>query len=102
MFGADDGQTLQRLASQASVALENARLHQSLQSLSLTDPLTGLPNRRHLSVHLEHEMAAAKRGRELLAVIFDLAAVRQAMRCMGIETMEQYQAHDRMLADLSI
>lgn len=71
-FGEEDGQTLQRLASQASVALENARLHQSLQSLSLTDPLTGLPNRRHLSVHLEHELAAAQRGRELLAVIFDL------------------------------
>lgn len=71
-FTQEDGQILQRLASQASVALENARLHQSLQSLSLTDPLTGLPNRRHLSVHLEHEMAAAQRGRELLAVMFDL------------------------------
>ena len=71
-FSRDDGEVLQRLASQASVALENARLHQSLQSLSLTDPLTGLPNRRHLSVHLEHEMAAAHRGRSLLAIIFDL------------------------------
>lgn len=71
-FGDDDGHVMERLASQASVALENARLHQSLQSLSLTDPLTGLPNRRHLSVHLDHEIAAAQRGRELLAVIFDL------------------------------
>lgn len=71
-FGPEDGEALERLASQASVALENARLHQSLQSLSLTDPLTGLPNRRHLSVHLEHEMAAARRGRGLVAVIFDL------------------------------
>lgn len=71
-FADEDYQTLERLASQASVALENARLHTSLQSLSLTDPLTGLPNRRHLSVHLEHELAAAQRGRNLLAVIFDL------------------------------
>ncbi|MDT8340726.1 MAG: diguanylate cyclase [Longimicrobiales bacterium] len=71
-FSEEDGEILQRLASQASVALENARLHQSLQSLSLTDPLTSLPNRRHLSVHLDHEMAAARRGRDLLAVIFDL------------------------------
>lgn len=71
-FSEDDGHVLERLASQASVALENARLHQSLQSLSLTDPLTGLPNRRHLSVHLDHEMAAAQRGRDLLAVMFDL------------------------------
>lgn len=71
-FGEDDFLILERLASQASVALENARLHQSLQSLSLTDPLTTLPNRRHLSVHLDHEMAAAQRGRGLVAVIFDL------------------------------
>jgi diguanylate cyclase (GGDEF)-like protein len=71
-FTKEDGEALQRLASQASVALENARLHQSLQSLSLTDPLTGLPNRRHLSVHLDHEMAAAHRGRSLLAIMFDL------------------------------
>lgn len=71
-FVDEDCEILERLASQASVALENARLHQSLQSLSLTDPLTGLANRRHLSVHLELEIAAAQRGRDLLAIIFDL------------------------------
>lgn len=63
---------LERLASQASVALENARLHESVQSLSLTDPLTGLANRRHLTIHLNREVAAARRGRSLQAVIFDL------------------------------
>jgi diguanylate cyclase (GGDEF)-like protein len=63
---------LERLASQASVALENARLHASVQSLSLTDPLTGLPNRRHLHMHLEREIAAARRGRPLAVVLFDL------------------------------
>jgi diguanylate cyclase (GGDEF)-like protein len=61
-----------RLASQASVALENARLHASVQSLSLTDPLTGLPNRRQLKIHLDREVAAARRGRSLEAVLFDL------------------------------
>lgn len=63
---------LQRLAGQASVALGNARLHASLQSLTLTDPLTGLGNRRHLRLHLEREVAAARRGRALHAVLFDL------------------------------
>jgi diguanylate cyclase (GGDEF)-like protein len=70
--GGVDVRVLERLASQASVALENARLHHSVQSLSLTDPLTGLPNRRHLRLHLEREVAAARRGRPLAAVIFDL------------------------------
>jgi len=71
-FTDDDAAVLQRLASQASVALENARLHANLQALSLTDPLTGLPNRRRLQIHLEKEVAAARRGRSLVIVLFDL------------------------------
>jgi diguanylate cyclase (GGDEF)-like protein len=71
-FSQEDARTLQRLASQASLALENARLHTNLQALSLTDPLTGLANRRHLQIHLEREVAAARRGRPVAAVIMDL------------------------------
>jgi len=71
-FTAEDTAVLQRLASQASVALENARLHSNLEALSLTDPLTGLPNRRRLQIHLDKEVAAARRGRELAVVIFDI------------------------------
>lgn len=71
-FGEDDAQLIERLAGHASVALKNARLHASLQALSLTDPLTGLPNRRHLEIHLGQELAAARRGRKLAVVLFDL------------------------------
>lgn len=71
-FSDDEIRILERLASQASVALQNARLHQSLQALSLTDPLTGLPNRRQLQIHLEREIAAARRGRSIVLAIFDI------------------------------
>ncbi len=71
-MGDDQVRILQRLAGQASVALGNARLHESLQSMSLTDPLTGLGNRRHLRMHLDREVAAARRGRALHAVMFDI------------------------------
>ena len=71
-FADDETRVLLRLANQASVALENARLHSSLQALSLTDPLTGLPNRRHLNIHLEREVTAARRGRNLVICIHDL------------------------------
>jgi diguanylate cyclase (GGDEF)-like protein len=63
---------LLRLANQASVALVNARLHESIQALSLTDPLTDLPNRRHMDMHLQREVAAARRGRNVCVVLFDL------------------------------
>ena len=71
-FDEDDVAVMQRLASQASIALGNARLHAHLQTLSLTDPLTGLPNRRHLQIHLDKEVAAARRGRSVVVVLFDL------------------------------
>jgi diguanylate cyclase (GGDEF)-like protein len=71
-FGMEASRLLQRLGSQASVALGNAELHSKLQALSLTDPLTGLPNRRHLRIHLAKETAAAVRGRQLAVVIFDV------------------------------
>lgn len=71
-FGHEDIAVLQRLASQACVALGNARLHANLHALSLTDPLTGLPNRRRLQIHLDHEVAAARRGRSMAIAIFDI------------------------------
>ncbi|MEJ2207331.1 MAG: diguanylate cyclase [Gemmatimonadota bacterium] len=71
-FSEEDAAVLQRLASQAAVALENARLHTNLRALSLTDALTGLPNRRRLQIHLDKEVAAARRGRPLTLVMFDL------------------------------
>ena len=68
----EDVELLERLANHASVALANARLHESIQNLSLTDPLTDLPNRRHMDLHLKREVAAARRGRQVCVVLFDL------------------------------
>ena len=71
-FDALDTGVMQGLARQSSVALQNARLHANLHSLSITDPLTHLPNRRRLQIHLEHEVAAARRGRALAIAVFDI------------------------------
>jgi diguanylate cyclase (GGDEF)-like protein len=71
-FSREDIAVLQRLASQVSVALGNARMHANLHALSLTDPLTGLPNRRRLQIHLDHEVAAARRGRPMALAVFDI------------------------------
>lgn len=68
----EDVRLLERLGYQAAVAMENAQLHEQIRALSLTDPLTELPNRRHLEIVLEKEFAAARRGRPLAVVLFDL------------------------------
>jgi len=44
---------------------------------SVTDPLTGLPNQRHMVAHLERELAAARYDHHHFAVIFmDLAGLK--------------------------
>jgi diguanylate cyclase (GGDEF)-like protein len=63
---------LERLSFSASAAVANARLHEQIRALSLTDSLTNMPNRRHLDMFLEREFAAARRGRRLSVLIFDL------------------------------
>jgi diguanylate cyclase (GGDEF)-like protein len=67
-----DIRLLKRFAVNAAVAVSNARLHEQVRMLSLTDPLTELPNRRHMQIVLEKEFAAAERGRSLALVMFDL------------------------------
>lgn len=63
---------MERFAYNAAVAVSNARLHEQLRTLSLTDPLTALPNRRHLDIFMQKEFAAAERGRALTVILFDL------------------------------
>jgi diguanylate cyclase (GGDEF)-like protein len=71
-FTLADRELLGALADQAAVAIENARLFKQVHEFSLTDPLTGLSNRRHLEREIAREFAAARRGRRLMAVMFDL------------------------------
>jgi diguanylate cyclase (GGDEF)-like protein len=71
-FSAQDLELLGALGDQAAIAIENARLFQQVHVLSYTDPLTGLANRRQLERDIAREFAAARRGRMLVGVMFDL------------------------------
>jgi GGDEF domain-containing protein len=99
-FSEYDTALLTRLAGQASVALDNAELHANIQALSLTDVLTGLPNRRHLQLHLEREVAAARRGRRLSLVLFDLDDFKHYNDTLGHGVGDQIlKAFGRVPAD---
>ena len=98
-FSAEDLALLGALADQASVAIENARLFQQVRVLSLTDPLTGLANRRHLERELGREFAAARRGRRVVGVMFDLDGFKQYNDAHGhVAGDEALRAFARALA----
>lgn len=60
-FGPDEMEFFSAVADQVGLAVQNARLHEQTVALSITDPLTGVPNRRYLFQQLEAELARAAR-----------------------------------------
>ncbi|HKC21773.1 MAG TPA: diguanylate cyclase [Gaiellaceae bacterium] len=72
-FEDEDRITAVSLASQAVVALDNARLHRIVERQALVDGLTGLANRRQCEETLAAELARLERfGGPLAIVVADL------------------------------
>jgi diguanylate cyclase (GGDEF)-like protein len=72
-FSDEDRMTAASLASQAAVALDNARLHRIVEKQARADGLTGLANRRHFEDQLAAELARSERfGGPLAIVLADL------------------------------
>jgi diguanylate cyclase (GGDEF)-like protein len=69
IFTADDIRLLSMFAQQATVAIKNARLFEEVQYLAITDPLTGLYNRRYFLNAARRELERARRHRSPLVVI---------------------------------
>ncbi|MDP9348001.1 MAG: sensor domain-containing diguanylate cyclase, partial [Gemmatimonadota bacterium] len=91
IFTPDDWELLRTLTDQAQAALKRVRLLEDVRRLSLTDPLTGLANRRRMEVVLEHAWAAARRGEDLTLVMIDLDDFKT------INDQQGHLAGDRML-----
>jgi diguanylate cyclase (GGDEF)-like protein len=68
-FLPDQVRLLESVAGQAAIAIENARLHQQMVRLSLTDALTGVHNRRSLFARLEMERERCERFDHSMAVV---------------------------------
>ncbi|MSR35522.1 MAG: diguanylate cyclase [Gemmatimonadetes bacterium] len=60
------------------------RARRDAQRLALLDPLTGIPNRRHLSAYLEAAYAAAERGGRLTVVLLDIDGFQELNRTQGL------------------
>lgn len=69
---------------------------QALAELASTDPLTGVPNRRHLTAALERHVAdAARSGRPLSVVLIDIDNFK------GINDTQGHEVGDRVLCHVA-
>ncbi len=72
-FTQDDSKLLTIFAGQAAVIVDNARLFEQTRHLAVTDPLTGLWNRRHLEEERAAEAVRARRsGHSLSVLVMDM------------------------------
>lgn len=69
-FTQEDLQIISGVADYAAIAIENARLFERLQQLTIADEHTGLFNARHLRAVLEAEVARARRFHHPVSLIF--------------------------------
>lgn len=76
-LAAEHGKLLRQVAKIAKISdrlqSDTRQMAQTLQAASQTDPLTGLPNRRHMIERLEAELAGARRhGSGFALVMLDI------------------------------
>jgi diguanylate cyclase (GGDEF)-like protein/excisionase family DNA binding protein len=69
-FDAEDLELVRLFTNHVAIALDNATIHDQLVDAAVTDPLTGLPNRRLFADRIDHALARRERTGAGLAVLF--------------------------------
>lgn len=96
MYTRSDRETLELLAANVAIAIENARLFDKVQELAITDPLTQLYNRRKFEESATKEFDRSKRyNRPLCAIMIDLDLFKSVNDTYG------HLAGDQVLASLA-
>ncbi len=87
---------LRRLAFIVAVCLENAGNHERLKLVGLTDPLTGVSNRRYFEQRFRDEVVSAQRHAEPLSCMFlDVDRFKRINDSLG------HQVGDKVLKEVA-
>ena len=77
-YSAEHGSVVESIGPQISAIVANSMLFNQTQYDSLSDPLTGLPNRRAFTQHLKDALRSAKRTQSQIALfVIDLDQFKQ-------------------------
>jgi diguanylate cyclase (GGDEF)-like protein len=96
VYTPDHRRLMLQVAAQAAPVVANAVIFEQTQEQSLTDPLTGLANRRSMERHLAQELARAHRHRQSLSVLLlDMDRFKEINDSFG------HQAGDRALREVA-
>jgi len=88
---------LSSIAAQIANAIEKLRLYEETKLLSLTDPLTNLPNRRHFDIVIDSEIKRSERyNRPLSLLLIDFDNFKQYNDANG------HLAGDKVLIEYSV
>jgi diguanylate cyclase (GGDEF)-like protein len=83
-FARTDLNILSTIADFAAIAIDNARLIEKINQLTITDELTGIYNDRHFHALLEYEIERARRAATALSLVFiDLDHFKQVNDTFG-------------------
>jgi len=95
-YTADHRRLLSRVADHAANVIANAIVFEETHEQSLTDALTGLPNRRYVERHLSQEFARIRRhGSQVSVLVLDMDGFKQINDEFG------HSAGDRALKEVS-
>jgi diguanylate cyclase (GGDEF)-like protein len=92
VFDEQQVRLLETIATQAAIAIQNARLYSEVQQLATVDALTGVYNRRGLAEFGQREVSRALRFKRPLAILFvDIDQFKQ------FNDRYSYEVGDQML-----
>ena len=101
-FNRDHLRLLEAVSQQVAPAIESALRYHDTEKMAVTDHLTGVPNARSLALHLERELARAKRDDATVGVLVcDLNGFKQVNDRFGhLKGNEVLQAVAKGLQDV--